>query len=87
MEPSTTRQLWLIDRLLGNFKRKQRSIAATRELFPTKEAASKAIEALTSIDSREANKINSLPVEMRLMANKTLTDEEWQQIMEGKYGE
>lgn len=85
MEPSTTRQLWMIDDLLKDFKRKQSSIAATRKLFPTKEAASKAIEALMEIQSREANRINKLPVEMRLWAHKELTDKEWQLIKDGQY--
>lgn len=83
MEPSTTRQLWFIDDLLKGFKRRLPSIAATRRQFPTKEAAQKAIDELLKAESREAERINNLPVEMRLMAHKELTDEEWERIKNG----
>lgn len=84
MEPSTTRQLWAIAELLKGFRRGGKSNAELRKIFPSKDSASKAIEQLKKADSREADKINALPVEMRLIAHKELTDEEWKKIKNGE---
>jgi len=84
MEPSTTRQLWTINDCLKAFRRGGKSNAELRKIFPTKDSASKAIEQLTKAEHREADKINALPVEMRLIAHKELTDEEWKKIKNGE---
>ena len=83
MEEATVRQLWYISDLLKHFRRGGKTTKQLREWFPTKDAAQKAIETLLAADHREAERINKLPVEMRLWAHKELTDEEWDALIKG----
>ena len=83
MEKSTVRQLWLINDLLRAFSRGNKTTKQLRERFPTKEDASRAIEELKKYDSREAERINRLPVEMRVFAHKEISNEEMQSIIQG----
>lgn len=80
MEPATTRQLWNIQEALRRLHAGGKSISKLREMFPTKEIASKAIEILNEADHSEAERINKLPVEQRIFASKTLSKEFYSEL-------
>lgn len=84
MEKSTTSQLWFINDLLRSFRRGSKTTKELRDMFPTKSDASRAIKKLLEYDHREAERINGLPVEMRIWAHKEISDEEMDGIINKK---
>lgn len=78
-EEPTTRQIWAIQDLSGRLGHRI-STARLRQLLPTREDASRAMEKLRDISSREAEKINALPVTMRAMARKQMTTDDLKEV-------
>ena len=77
---STASQLWLIQKLLSMLHEDRKSTAELRRIFPTKESASKAIAKLKEIQGREADRINALPVGLRLSARSQMSAEDRKEV-------